>query len=156
MSLSQNRQTSILVVEPDADHRRIIQELLMADGYSCRTVATAAAAKQAVAEKSPNLLISEVALGDVSGLALYRELSELMEFPAMFVTESRDRELIREAQLAGGTYCLTKPIDPAVLLELVDKALWMPHLVRRHVDATGHALKAPSFVPARPATYSTP
>ena len=46
-------------------------------------------------------------------------------------------EKAAKAQTAGGSYYLRKPFDPEVLLELVDKALWMPHLVHSHEQAAG-------------------
>jgi FixJ family two-component response regulator len=63
----------------------------------------------------------------------------------IFVSAGQDPEAIAAARAAGGVYCLSKPIDDLVLLDLVEQALWMPHLVRRHLDVHGHGkhLKAP-------------
>lgn len=148
MSVMQNHQVNILVVDPDANTRAQAHEALMSDGYACRAVATASAAKQAVADRTPNLLICDVNLGDESGLDLFAELQKSVGCPVVFISDSRKPETVQHALRAGATYFLSKPFDPSVMLELVDKALWMPHLVRRHVDSSAHRLKAPTFAPA--------
>jgi DNA-binding NarL/FixJ family response regulator len=38
-------------------------------------------------------------------------------------------DIVRRSHEAGAAYYLRKPFDPEVLIELVSKALWMPHLV---------------------------
>lgn len=147
MSVMQNHQVNVLVVDPDASWRGLIHELLIADGYACRAVGTASAALQAAAENSPNLLICDVNLGEDSGLELFATLKSSVDCQVIFISDSRQPETMKHAHRAGATYFLSKPFDPAVLMELVDKALWMPHLVRRHVDSAAHQLKAPTFVP---------
>jgi CheY-like chemotaxis protein len=46
----------------------------------------------------------------------------------MFLSGAQIPDIIRRSHAAGGTYYLRKPFDPEVLVELVQKALWMPHL----------------------------
>ena len=48
---------------------------------------------------------------------------------------------VKRYREAGGTFYLRKPVDPDVLVELVDKALWMPHLLG-HQTARPRALGA--------------
>ena len=148
MSVVQNHHVNVLVVDPDAESRLQIHEILIADGYACRAVATAAAALEAAGERAPSLLICDMNLGEESGLELFQEIRKLADCPVLFVSDSRRSETMQRARSAGATYFLSKPFDPAVLMELVDKALWMPHLVRRHVDSAAHQLKAPAFAPA--------
>ena len=140
MSLVQNHQVSILVVDTDDDSRRHIQEVLTSDGYGCRVADSAIAALREVDENAPSLLVCDVDLGEESGLDLYRQIKETIDCPVVFLSGSRLPETVQHARRAGGTYFLSKPFDPTVLLELVDKALWMPHLVRRHVDSAAHQL----------------
>ena len=147
MSVLQNHQINVLVVDPDTESRGQIQKLLTADGYACRAVGSSALALQSAAEIMPNLLICDVNLGEESGLELFATIKSFTDCPVVFISDSRKPETMQHAQRAGGTYFLSKPFDPAVLLELVDKALWMPHLVRRHVDSVAHQLKAPTFAP---------
>lgn len=148
MSVVQNHQVNILVVDPDADSRAQIHETMMSDGYRCRAVGTFAAAIQSAEEQAPSLLICDMNLGDDSGLALFAKLQRTVGCPVVFISDSRKPETVKHARNAGATFFLSKPLDPTVLMELVDKALWMPHLVRRHVDSSAHELKAPTFAPS--------
>ncbi len=148
MSVMQNHEVTVLVVDPDAGTRAQIQEAVIADGYSCRIAATAMEAQQVAQDCKPNLLICDVNLGEESGLELFASLRGSMDCPVVFMSDSRRQETVQHALRAGATYFLSKPFDPSVLMELVDKALWMPHLVRRHIDSAAHQLKAPTFSPA--------
>ena len=145
MSLVQNHQVSMLVVDSEAVLRGQIHEVMIADGYSCRAVGSAEAAMGAAREKAPDLLICDMNLSDGTGTELVRQLRSIVECPVIFMSDSRDAEMIRHARNAGATFYLAKPVDVDVLMELVDKALWMPHLVRRHVDSAAHQVKAPTF-----------
>ena len=149
MSAVHNHEVHVLVVDPDHESRRVVHEAILADGYSCTAVASADEALSAAAIQMPSLLICDVNLGNESGIELFATMKqENPDCPALFTSNSRRAETLQHARRAGGTYFLSKPIDPTVLMELVDKALWMPHLVRRHVDSAAHGLKAPSFAPS--------
>ena len=149
MSLVQNYQVNILVVDPDAVARNLIQDVAVSDGYNCRTVNSIAAAMASAEQKKPDLLISDMNLVDGTSIHLLRQLRSITECPSIFLSDSRDAEMVRFARNGGATYFLAKPIDSNVLVELIDKALWMPHLVQRHVDASSahraHQVKAPTF-----------
>ena len=70
-----------------------------------------------------------------SGIQLCERIKRdegLADVPAMFLSRTQVPDIIRRSREAGGTYFLRKPFDPQVLLELVDKALWMPRLVAGH------------------------
>jgi len=148
MSVIQNHQVNILVVDPDERSRKQIHAILMEDGYATRAVGTAKDAIRSAEEVAPNLLICDVNLGEQSGIALFAELRAIADCPVVFISDSRLPETVDHARRAGATYFLGKPFDPTVLMELVDKALWMPHLVRRHVDSGAHRIKAPTFAPS--------
>jgi len=148
MSLVQNHQVSILVVDPNAEVRGQVHEVLLSDGYGCRAVASAPAAIQSAKEKTPSLLLCDMNLGDHTGLDLLREMTKFADCPVIFMSDSRDASMVRHARQAGATFYLTKPFDIDVLMELVDKALWMPHLVKRHVESAAHSahqVKPPTF-----------
>lgn len=148
MTVIHNHQVNVLVADPDEESRQIVLEAVLSDGYSCTAVASASEAREAAKQQAPSLLICDVNLDDESGIELFQTVKvHNTDCPALFISSSRRPETLQHARLAGGTYFLSKPIDPAVLMELVDKALWMPHLVRRQVDSAAHGLKAPSFAP---------
>jgi len=83
----------------------------------------------------PELIISDINLHGHSGLEMCEELkshAELSDVPVMFLSGAQIPDIIRRSHAVGGTYYLRKPFDPEVLVELVHKALYMPHLVAAH------------------------
>jgi CheY-like chemotaxis protein len=79
-----------------------------------------------------DLIICDVLLGSESGLDLCRHIHKqpgCTDVPVMFVSSQQLPDIIRRTYEAGAAYYLRKPFDPEVLIELVSKALWMPHLV---------------------------
>ena len=101
MTMLQNHQVSVLVVDPDADTRGQIHDVMMSDGYACRAVSTAAEAKRIAAERSPNLLICDMNLGDGSGLELLADLRGSLDCPVVFISDSRKPETVQHALSRG-------------------------------------------------------
>ena len=63
----------------------------------------------------------------------------------MFISSSQLPDIIRRSHDAGGAYYLRKPLDPEVLIDLVSKALWLPHLVQSRL-----AMHEPAAQPVPP------
>ena len=86
----------------------------------------------------PELIISDINLAGHSGLELcerIKAVDELREVPLMFLSGAQVPDIIRRSRAAGGVYYLRKPFDPEVLLELVEKALWMPHVAATRITS---------------------
>ena len=127
-------QDSPLVLVVD-DEQSVLDEVataLTADGFRC-TLCTAATDALAMAlAEPPELIISDINLHGHSGLEMCEELkshAELSDVPVMFLSGAQIPDIIRRSHALGGSYYVRKPFDPAVLLELIDKALWLPTLV---------------------------
>jgi DNA-binding response OmpR family regulator len=160
MGNSANQATRILVVDRDRDAARLVREALLDAGFDCECSFNAAGALTQTRQKLPAVMIVDTQLDACSGFEFARTVRgeyRGQDIPVIFVSDSRANELPAESHLAGGLYFLSKPIDPSVLLELVDKALWMPHLIRGHIDAAGHSSlpRAPRVLTER-ATTRTP
>ena len=144
------RQTPavILIIDNDPITLTGVAAVLDMSGYECHCARDAEAALKAVRSIELDLIICDVNLGGESGLDLCRELRSQPgpeETPVMFVSSSQLPDIVRRAHEAGASYYLRKPFDPHVLIELVDKAMWMPHLV------TNRVRHAPQELPRRPA-----
>src|SRR5438105_4980715 len=84
-----------------------------------------------------DLVICDVNLGGDSGLELSRELRRLpgmLDVPVMFISRTQLPDIVRRSHEAGAAYYLRKPLDPEVLVDLVSKALWLPHLVQTRLS----------------------
>ena len=136
MSDFQQQTPQILVVD---DERAVLDEVakvLGNAGFECRCCSSADLAIAEAESTPPDLIISDINLGGHSGLEMCERIKQkegLAETPVMFLSGAQIPDIIRRSHAVGGTYYLRKPFDREVLLELIDKALWMPHLVASHV-----------------------
>ncbi|MBM4001127.1 MAG: response regulator [Planctomycetes bacterium] len=130
--MTANRQAVILIIDPDPLTMTAVAAVLDMQGYECHCARDTTAARKAASELPLDLILCDVNLNGLSGLELCRELRTmpgLEDVPLMFVSSSQLPDIVRRTHDAGGAYYLRKPFDPDVLIELVNKALWMPHLV---------------------------
>jgi CheY-like chemotaxis protein len=115
-----------------------VAAVLNISGYECHCARDREAALKAAQGLPLDLIVCDVDLEGQQGLELCRELRSApgcQDIPLIFVSGEPASDMVRRAHDAGGVYYLRKPYDPEVLLELVEKALWMPHLVRSRVAA---------------------
>jgi CheY-like chemotaxis protein len=135
----------VLVIDDDAELLDAIAIVLNGGGYDCHCCGTAEAAMEAARSKTPDLIISDINLMGYSGLELCLRIKEdeaLRDVPVMFLSGAQLPDIIRRSHAVGGTYYLRKPFDPDVLLELISKALWMPHLVQHRTSRSAAAMTA--------------
>lgn len=127
----------VLIIDSDPITLTGVAAVLNMSGYECHCARDAEAALKAARTEPLDLIICDVMLKEESGLEIcseIRRLPGLAEVPLMFVSSSQLPDIIRRTHDAGGAYYLRKPFDPEVLIELVDKALWMPHLVKTRME----------------------
>jgi CheY-like chemotaxis protein len=127
------QSAEILVVDSDPLTLMGTAAVLDSAGYACHCVRDRQAALKAAQIIGLDLVICDVKLGGDSGLDLCRELRVLpgmQDVPVMFVSTTQLPDIVRRSHEAGGAYYLRKPFDPDVLVELVGKALWLPHIVQ--------------------------
>jgi len=130
------QQPLILVIDDEPEVLGEVAAVMNGAGYACHCCGTAEAAIQSARSTTPDLIICDINLDGRSGLELCEQIKQddaLCDVPVMFLSGAQIPDIIRRSHAVGGAYYLRKPFDPDVLMELVDKALWMPHLVSRHV-----------------------
>jgi CheY-like chemotaxis protein len=131
-----NDQPVVMVIDDEAEIVSALARLLSSAGYLVHCCHDYESAVATVRACTPDLILSDINLGGQSGLWLCEQIKReerLGQIPVIFLSGAQIPDIVRRAREAGGVYFLRKPFDPQVLLELVDKALWMPHLV----DALG-------------------
>ena len=132
------KQPLILVIDDEAAVLGEVASLLSGADYTCHCCNKAEDALRFTQNNTPDLIISDINLDGHSGLELCETIktqNDLKDVPVMFLSGAQIPDIIRRSHAAGGAYYLRKPFDPEVMLELVDKALWMPHLVHSHEQA---------------------
>jgi CheY-like chemotaxis protein len=134
----------ILIIDNDPIMLTGIAAVLNVSGYECHCARDGIAATKAVKSLALDLIICDVDLGRESGLELCSQLRQIPgveDVPMMFISSNQTPDIVRRSHAAGGAYYLRKPFDPEVLIELVSKALWLPHLVQSRVSAIPEAFK---------------
>jgi len=135
MNYLQRKQPTVLLVDDESEVLEELAGVLGAAGFACECATTAEAAMALAETDPPDLIISDVNLNGHSGLEMCERIKRnpsLHDVPLMFLSGAQIPDIIRRSHAAGGIYYLRKPFDPSVLIELIDKALWMPHLVASH------------------------
>jgi two-component system response regulator MprA len=108
---------AILVVDDDGPIRRMLSRTLTAEGYAVEASPDGGAALAAVERSAPDLVVLDVAMPGVDGLAVARRLRDKgLGVPILFLT-ARDAVPDRVAGLdAGGDDYLVKPFAAEELL----------------------------------------
>ena len=106
----------VLIVDDEADARRVLMLVLERVGAIVVTAGSAPAAVEAVAKARPDVLISDLGMPDQDGLDLIRQLRrdghDAKALPAVALTAFVQRDHAHLALLAGFQVHLPKPVDP--------------------------------------------
>ncbi len=124
-----NEQPLVLVVDDDREVWDKVTAVLSGAKFACHCCATAEEAMAAAAATPPDLILCNVNLQGESGLETCHRIKRqpgLEGVPVMFLSGVQLPDIIRRSDAAGGIYCLRKPFDANVLIELIDRALGVP------------------------------
>lgn len=122
MMQSYNHAGSILVVDDQTANVRVVGAMLSRHGYSVVPASSGPEALEAVAAQSPDLILLDMMMPGMDGfelLAALRELPQMKQVPAVFLTAAQDRDLLLRAFDAGAVDYVTKPFMPEELLARV-------------------------------------
>lgn len=107
----------VLIVDDEADVRRALADILRAMRYGDRLQVAEAADGQeglsaAVAQR-PDLILLDLQMPRVSGLALLKQIHEGdRRLPIIVITATQNTKLAAEALASGAVAYLPKPFDP--------------------------------------------
>jgi DNA-binding NtrC family response regulator len=126
----------ILVVDDEADIRRLLQEILSEEGHDVDVAADAAQARAARARSAPDLVLLDIWMPDTDGITLLREWSgdARHDCPVVMMSGHGTVETAVEATRLGAFDFIEKPLSLAKLLPTVKRALD----ARRTRQAGGH------------------
>jgi EAL domain-containing protein (putative c-di-GMP-specific phosphodiesterase class I) len=121
----------LLVIDDDQLMRKLLSRVLTGKGYDAVVAQDGAHARELFSRESFDLVLTDVHMPKVDGIAVLRQIRERdPDLPVILFTASPSAETAIGALQLRATAYLTKPIDPARLIEEVEKALKMHELAR--------------------------
>jgi len=116
--------STVLLVDDDKDLLQLIALRLRAAGYTVRTAESGEAALASLAAERPHLVISDLRMQGMDGLALFEAMRrEAPDLPVVILTAHGTIPEAVDATRRGVFGFLTKPFDSKVLLDTVQDAL---------------------------------
>ena len=113
----------VLIVDDEAPLRRALSTSLRARGYDVSSVTGGEQAVVSVADKTTDLVLLDLGLGDMEGLDVLKRIRLMSELPVIVLT-ARDTQADKVALLdAGADDYVTKPFDTEELLARIRAAL---------------------------------
>jgi FixJ family two-component response regulator len=126
---------TIYIVDDDAAVREALSSLLRASGKNVRLFTSGAEFVSFERDDTPACLILDLKMPGLNGLDVQRFVSATI--PIIFLTGRADVGSTVKAMKGGASDFLTKPVDEALLLAAVERALDQDRIARR--DALHHA-----------------
>ena len=105
---------TILIVDDEAQNRKVLETLLWPEGYRILTAANGEDALKAIAAHSPDLILLDIMMPGMDGYelaAILKADSSTSNIPIIMVTALIDRDARLAALGAGVEEFLTKPVD---------------------------------------------
>jgi DNA-binding response OmpR family regulator len=126
---------TLLVVEDHADTAKVLRNLLTKAGYEVHLTNSVESAKSVAAERSVDLVISDLGLPDGNGLELMQFLKKAYSVPGVALT-GYGTEIDRKQILSSGfSEFLVKPIDFLELQAALSRLT--PEALRNRMDRLG-------------------
>jgi PAS domain S-box-containing protein len=132
----------VLVVEPHDDTRLLYTLMLEEAGYVVYAVANGTDALRAAAQQLPDLVITEIIVPRLDGLALVgtlRDTPRTADIPVLVITGSFNKDVSQRARDVGAAVVLAKPTSLDVVLQTLDELMQRTttvQLMRRHLRRT--------------------
>lgn len=131
---------NILVVDDDPRNVRLLEAMLLAEGYEAWSASSGEDALKLVAEKLPDLILLDVMMPGMNGFEVTEKLKSepaTNAIPVIIITALQDRESRLYALQAGADEFLTKPVDRAELSLRVKNLLLLQECRRRMAQQSG-------------------
>ncbi|SDU46406.1 sigma-54-dependent transcriptional regulator [Desulfobacula phenolica] len=122
----------ILLIDDDQSLRRVTEYNLGAKGFIVVTAASGKEGLESFETNTPDLVVTDVKLGDMSGLDILATIKEKApDIPVIIMTAFGSIEMAVKAMHKGAFNFITKPFDRETLIQSCKKALELSKLQSR-------------------------
>jgi len=125
----------ILVVDDSLTDRTLIRRILESKNYQVVETGESNLVTELVEVEHPDLILLDIILPGTNGYEICRNLksgSKTKTIPIIFVSARKKTSDLYWGKLQGADDYLTKPVDPAELLTVVEKFLGQTHNVQKN------------------------
>ena len=137
---------SILIAEDEAVLRSSLAELLTEEGYEALQAGTGKAAHEVVLQRPVDLVLSDIRMPEMDGLALLDALQQVApQTPVIMMTAFGTVESAVAAMRAGAYDYLLKPVNFDDLLAKVSRALQFSEMARAQRVITEQLAEGSTF-----------
>lgn len=124
----------ILVVDDEPDIRGLVKEILEDEGYTVAVAENGEAARHALRDRRPDLILLDIWMPDIDGITLLKEWAEdELPCPVIMMSGHGTVETAVEATRLGAYDFLEKPLSMAKLLLTVERALETSKLKQENI-----------------------
>ena len=114
----------ILVIDDDINTTWLIDNVFSKEGYEIHTVNTSVTALSEALIIQPDLILLDLMMPEIDGLATIRELNKLLPEIKIIITSGlANEESIRQAFAIGASAFLPKPSLPVEILRIVNSLI---------------------------------
>lgn len=132
--MSSEKGSRVLVVDDELSNRKLLTTLLEHEGYEVVAASGGREALDLLAREEVDLVLLDLMMPELDGLAVLKELSEsgrLPELPVVVTTALTDREVRLQALGRGAVDFVVKPFDRLELVCRVATLVELRHLRRQ-------------------------
>jgi two-component system KDP operon response regulator KdpE len=116
MNEQASRKTMVLVIDDEIQIRRLLRACLEISGYDVVEAATGQSGIEEAVRRQPDIVLLDMGLPDIDGLAVLKRLREWSQVPILIVSVRRLEEDKIAALDNGANDYLTKPFGTGELL----------------------------------------
>jgi len=130
---------TILVVDADEVACQFACAALQSCGYKTIAAADIAAAIWTASDIDLvlDLILCDLKVDQQNGCDIVDAIQRMpfrYDLPAMFTSRHQVTDVVLKRHAKRGAYHIKKPYDTELLVDLVDRSMWMPHLVNSHIE----------------------
>jgi len=115
-------QLRVLVIDDERDHAETVAEILQAAGYASDVATSGKEGAKKIQAEEYDLVLTDLRMGDLDGLAIVRLVKEQSETPVMVISGSSDVKKAVQALQEGASHYILKPVTKEELLAVMNKS----------------------------------
>lgn len=148
--MTQSHRPVVLVIDPDALTLMGLSATLHHENLEIHGARTRTAALRAAQELALDLIVIDCWIEPDHGQSLIqaiRMLPHLVDVPVVFLSDQNNPQPF---PFPASSFEIQKPIDLDALVDVVKRAVWMPHLIHSHSAHRPHTFSPQPTAPVQP------